>query len=163
MKIKVDNLYQHVDGDFYCLLSEDAPLKCPVSEDWLPGVIYTGTDNRMRSTSLLRWKDRFDPVAEYTGEDEAVLSMIRRTNPGSTDFDFIRVFESWHESEVNLTGQMLELAVAAVMEKWGDALGVPMSDGMSLTITTEDLQRVAQNYEIERVPEPHGFTFKIRK
>jgi hypothetical protein len=68
---------------------------------------------------------------------------------------------------------MLELAVAAAVQKYewpGHLVDAPARFGsegnpesVELTITTEDLQRVVQNYEIERVPEAHGFTFKIRK
>lgn len=163
MTIKVENLYEHADGGFYCILSDAAPMKCPVTGDWLDGVIYMGTDGVMRSTSRTRWDERFSPVAEYTGDDEQVLMMVRRANPGNMDFDFLRVFESWHESEMGITGHMLELAVAAVMEKWGEAVGVPMTEGAELTILTEDLQRIVQTYEIERVPIPHGFTFRVSK
>lgn len=163
MSITVNNLYEHADGGFYCILSDAAPMKCPVTGDWLDGVIYMGTDGVMRSTSRARWDERFAPVAEYTGDDEQVMMMVRRANPGNVDFDFLRVFESWHESEMGITGHMLELAVAAVMEKWGEAVGVPLDEGAELTILTEDLQRVVQTYEIERVPIPHGFTFRISK
>lgn len=162
MKIKVDNLFHHADGGFYCLLSDSAPMKCPVTGDWLDGVIYTGIDGVMRSTSRARWDERFSPVAEYTGDDEQVLMMIRRTNPGSADFDFLRVFESWHESEMGITGHMLELAVATAMDKlcnWS----VDQSAPAELTILTEDLQRVLQTYEVERVPIPHGFTFRLSR
>lgn len=171
--MSVDNLYQHADGDFYCLLSEDAPMKHPDSGDWLPGVIYTGTDNQMRSTTRARWDERFVAVAEYTGDDESVMSMIRRCNPGNTDFDFVRVFESWHESEMNITGSMLELAVAATLErthldphKGKPIFLVPNErhyDSVKLTITTEDLQRVLQTYDITKEAIPHGFVFHIRK
>lgn len=163
MTIAVNNLYEHADGGFYCILSDAAPMKCPVTGDWLDGVIYMGTDGVMRSTSRARWDERFAPVAEYAGDDEQVLMMVRRANPGNVDFDFLRVFESWHESEMGITGHMLELAVAAVMEKWGEAVGAPMDEGAEITISTEDLQRVVQTYEIERVPIPHGFTFRIAK
>lgn len=170
MTIKVENLYEHADGGFYCILSDAAPMKCPVTGDWLDGVIYMGTDGVMRSTSRARWDERFAPVAEYTGDDEQVLMMVRRANPGNMDFDFLRVFESWHESEMGITGHMLELAVAAAMERffWNDSFATAYSqsaDGKELevTISTEDLQRVVQTYEIERVPIPHGFTFKVRR
>ena len=162
MSIKVENLYEHADGGFYCILSDAAPMKCPVTGDWLDGVIYMGTDGVMRSTSRARWDERFAPVAEYTGDDEQVLMMVRRANPGSMDFDFLRVFESWHESEMGITGHMLELAVAAAMEKlcnWS----VDDANPAELTISTEDLQRVVQTYEIERVPIPHGFTFRVTR
>ena len=155
MSIKVENLYEHADGGFYCILSDAAPMKCPVTGDWLDGVIYMGTDGVMRSTSRARWDERFSPVADYTGDDEQVIMMVRRANPGNVDFDFLRVFESWHESEMSITGHMLELAVAAAMEKLG---GVT-----ELTITTEDLQRIVQTYEVERVPIPHGFTFRVSR
>lgn len=167
MTIKVNNLYEHPDGGFYCILSDAAPMKCPVTGDWLDGVIYMGTDGVMRSTSRARWDERFSPVAEYSGDDEQVLMMVRRANPGDVDFDFLRVFESWHESEMGITGHMLELAVAATMEKWAGAIdGMDIfekGEGFEITITTEDLQRVVQTYEVERVPQPHGFTFRMSK
>lgn len=160
--MKADNIYEHADGGFYCLLSPQTPLKHPDTGEWLPGVTYTGTDGLMRSTTQTRWDERFTSVAEYTGDDESVMQMIRRCNPGDRDLDFVAVFESWHESEMGITGHMLELAVGVAMEKlanWPVTLGEPIS----LTIGTEDLQRVLQNYEIERVPEAHGFTFVMRK
>jgi len=172
MSIKVENLYEHADGGFYCILSDAAPMKCPVTGDWLDGVIYMGTDGVMRSTSRTRWDERFSPVAEYAGDDEQVIMMVRRANPGNVDFDFLRVFESWHESEMGITGHMLELAVAAATEVFMEALSgsrdparleFPEDESVHLTIRTEDLQRVVQTYEIERVPQPHGFTFVIRK
>lgn len=167
MSIKVENLYEHADGGFYCILSDAAPMKCPVTGNWLDGVIYMGTDGVMRSTSRARWDERFAPVAEYTGDDEQVLMMVRRANPGNMDFDFLRVFESWHESEMGITGHMLELAVAATVERFANVFPAsPIEFGRgswSLTITTEDLQRVAQNYEIERIPEGRGFRFVMRK
>lgn len=168
MTIKVNNLYEHADGGFYCILSDAAPMKCPVSGDWLDGVIYMGTDGVMRSTSRARWDDRFSPVAEYAGDDEQVLMMVRRANPGEVNFDFLRVFESWHESEMGITGHMLELAVGVVAERFASLYpalpeGVQDPDNMRLTITTEDLQRFVQTYEVERIPQPHGFTFVMRK
>jgi len=166
MGIQVSNLFLHSDGGYYCLLNADAPLKHPDSGEWCKGVIYMGIDGQMRSTTLHRWATRFEPVADYTGDDEAVLRMIRRANPGSVDLDFVRIFESWHESEMNITGQMLELAVGATILDMMDGFaraGLEAGEPYELTITTEDLQQVVQNYEIERVPEPHGFKFVVRK
>ena len=171
---RVDNLFTHTDGGFYCLLNDDAALKEPTPVGvWHDGVIYMGADGKMRSTTKARWLDRFTPVAEYTGDDESVLSMIRRCNPGDRDLDFISVMESWHESEMGVTGHMLELAVAAVIQKYewpGHLVDAPSrygedgnSDHVELTIMTADLQRIAQQYRIERVPIPHGFTFHMRK
>lgn len=174
-KIHVDNLYEHADGGLYCLLSDDSALKTPDDGgDWCAAVIYIGVDQKLRATVKRRWEERFRQIPCYEGEDEDVMSMIRRANPGDSDLDFIRVMESWHESEINITGHMLELAVAAVIEKYewprsfADApsrFGPPgeKPENVEMTITTEDLQRVLQTYEIERVPEPHGFTFKMRK
>lgn len=169
MSIKVENLYEHADGGFYCILSDAAPYKDRTTGDWLDGVIYMGTDGVMRSTTRERWDERFSPVAEYTGDDEQVLMMVRRANPGNVDFDFLRVFESWHESEMGITGHMLELAVVATMEKlaaemnWRFEDRVDTEAGFELTISTEDLQRVVQTYEVERVPIPHGFTFRVTR
>lgn len=174
MTVQVSNLYEHPDGGYYCLLSDANPGKDPTTGDWVPGVIYMGTDGVMRWTSRARWDERFTPVAEYTGDDEQVLMMVRRANPGEPSFDFLRVFESWHESEMGITGHMLELAVAAVVEKtvWpGEGGSIAIQHGEAfgdhvmaeVTIRTEDLQRIVQTYEIERVPIPHGFTFRITK
>lgn len=168
MTIQVSNLYEHPDGGYYCLLSDANPGKDPTTGDWVPGVIYMGTDGVMRWTSRSRWDERFTPVAEYTGDDEQVLMMVRRANPGEPSFDFLRVFESWHESEMGITGHMLELAVAVTVERFASLYpalpdGVQDPDKLRFTIRTEDLQRIVQTYEIERVPIPHGFTFQITK
>lgn len=168
MKIEVSNLYEHPDGGFYCLLSDANPGKDPTTGKWVPGVIYIGTDGVMRWTSRARWDERFTPVAEYTGEDEQVAMMVRRANPGQPSFDFLRVFESWHESEMGITGHMLELAVAVAVERFASVYpalpqGTEDPSNMKFSISTADLQRVSQTYEIERVPFPHGFTFRISK
>lgn len=175
--MKVDNLFMHADGDLYCLLNGDTSLKEPTPVGlWHDAVIYMGTDMLMRSTLRSRWDERFSPVAEYHGSDEAVLRMIRRANPGAIDLDFVRTFEAWHESEIGITGHMLELAVAAAIERFvwehdplhtpakvfvGGHTGDPVE--VAMVISTADLQRIVQNYEIERVPEPHGFRFVMRK
>lgn len=166
--IRVDNLYRHEDGGLYCLMIPDAPMKHPDSGEWIPGVIYLGKDGQARSTSRARWDDRFTQVSAIHEDklDADEMAMVRRSNPGDSDLDFVRVFESWHESEINITGNMLELAVAAVIEKL--YFDKQTEDGIHdpefrLTIKTEDLQQVLQNYDIQRVPEPHGFQFVMRK
>lgn len=169
--IRVDNLYRHDDGGLYCLMIPDAPMKHPDSGEWIPGVIYLGKDGQARSTSRARWDDRFTQVSAIHEDklDADEMAMVRRSNPGDSDLDFIRVMESWHESEMSITGNMLELAVAAAMVKMAAAMNwsledrLDMKEGFALTIKTEDLQQVLQNYEIKRVPEPHGFTFEMRK
>jgi hypothetical protein len=173
--IRADNLFEHVDGGHYCLLIPNAPMKNPATGEWVPGVVYTGPDGVIRSTSQERWDERFTPVAEVSPNDlnEAELMMVRRSNPGDVDFDFLRVFESWHESEMGVTGHMLELAVAAAVQKYewpGHLVEAPARFGpegdpesVEITITTEDLQRVVQTYEIERVPVSHGFTIRIKR
>lgn len=163
--IRVDNLYRHEDGGLYCLMIPDAPMKHPDSGEWIPGVIYLGKDGQARSTSRARWDDRFTQVSAIHEDklDADEMAMVRRSNPGDSDLDFIRVFESWHESEINITGNMLELAVAATIKQLAPSLLVDSPEGTSLTIQTSDLQDVLQNYEIERVPEPHGFRFVMRK
>lgn len=168
MTIKVSNLYEHADGGFYCILSDATPGKDDATGEWREGVTYMGTDGVMRWTSRVRWDQRFSPVAEYDGDDEQVLMMVRRANPGKMEFDFLRVFESWHESEMSITGHMLELAVAVVVERFATLYpalpdGVQDPTNMRFTISTEDLQRIVQTYEIERVPIPHAFTFRITK
>lgn len=168
MRMKAPNIYQHADGGWYCLLSDDVPYKSEHGH-WLGGVVYMAPDGRMRSTTRDRWEHRFSQMPYYDGDDESVMAMIRRTNPGDTDLDYIRVFESWSESEMDVSGHMLELAVVATMIKLAAAMNwrlddrLDMKEGFGLTIMTEDLQQVAQNYEIERVPLPHGFTFIVRK
>ncbi len=68
---------------------------------------------------------------------------------------------------MGLVGPMLELAVAATLVQWAEnsprSTLMTSDHSFALTITTEDLQQIAQNYEIERVPEPHGFRFLISK
>ena len=162
MNIKVPNLFRHADGGYYCLLSNDAPLKSPHSGNWHDGVIYMATDGKMRSTVKARWEERFEPVAELNTDDSEIISMIQRCNPGS-DFDLGDVFSAWHESEMAITGQMLELAVAATaLRLSGLNLDLP-GVTVKFQITTEDLQRVSQNYEIERVPEANGYSFIVSK
>lgn len=157
------NLFFHEDGGYYCLMSADAPMKHPSSGEWIDGVIYAGTDGQLRSTSRERWDTRFTKVLEYTDGDEQVLMMINRCNPGDRDLDFVRVFESWHESEVNLTSEMLTLAVAASMVIMHHRYkGFEFTD-LELTMMTSDLQDVAKDYEISKDPVPHGFTFRVRK
>lgn len=163
--IRVDNLYRHEDGGLYCLMIPDAPMKHPDSGEWIPGVIYLGKDGQARSTSRARWDDRFTQVSAIHEDklDADEMAMVRRSNPGDSDLDFIRVFESWHESEINITGNMLELAVAAAMLKSHEWVFGEGATSLNLTIGTEDLQRVLQNFDVERVPEPHGFHFVVRK
>lgn len=163
--IRVDNLYRHADGGLYCLLSDDAPMKCPVTGDWLDGVIYTGEDGRLRSTSRARWGERFFPVAEVPESDlsEAQMEMVRRANPGDLDLDWRKVFESWHEVEIGINGHALELAVAATVLKMYDKLCPGEVSRQELTILSSDLQSVLETYEIERVPVPHGFTIRLSK
>lgn len=173
MGIKVDNLFVDSDGYYFCLLSDDARTMIGDADEWFAAVIFTGTDGRMRTTERAVWEVKYKPVADYTGDDESVLALIRRCNPGDRDLDFISIFESWHESEMGVTGHMLELAVAAVIQKYewpGHLVDAPSRygeegnpDHVELTIMTADLQRIAQQYRIERVPIPHGFTFHMRK
>lgn len=170
MTIKVDNLYRHADDGLYCLLSDDVPIKCPETGNWVDGVVYLAADGRMRATSVDRWNDRFTAVTEIAEDKltEEQMAMVRRANPGSLDFDFVQSMESWHESEMSITGQMLELAVAVVVERFAKLYpalpeGTQNPDDMTFTITTEDTQRVLQTYDIERVPVPNGFTFRLTK
>lgn len=163
--IRVDNLYRHADGGLYCLLSDDAPMKCPVTGDWLDGVIYTGEDGRLRSTSRARWGERFAPMAEVpeSALSEPEMAMVRRANPGDLDLDWRKVFESWHEVETGINGHALELAVAATVLKMYDKLCPGEVSHQELTILSSDLQSVLETYEIERVPVPHGFTIRLSK
>lgn len=157
--IRVDNLYRHADGGLYCLLSADTPMKCPVTGDWIEGVVYLASDGKMRSTSRARWGERFSTVAEIHEDEvtEEELAMIRRANPGDLDLDWRKVFESWHEVEIGINGHALELAIAATLVK--------LTDGTDrqITILSSDLQSVLETYEIERVPVPHGFTIRLSK
>lgn len=164
--IRVDNLYLHADGGHYCLLAPEAPMKHPTTGEWIPGVVYTGADGLMRSTSRERWDERFSPVAAIAEEDlnETEMEMVRRCNPGvESGLDFTHTLESWHDSEVGITGHMLELAVAVTALRFGGLDLTKPEVEMAFTITTKDLQEVVQNYEIERIPEAHGFRFKIAK
>lgn len=166
MKIIVNNLYEHPEHGLFCLMVEDTDLRSPHSGAWHDAVIYVGPDGKMHTTTKDHWVRKFTQIPYYSGDDEAVISMIRRTNPGDSDLDFIRIFESWSEAEMDLTGHMLELAVGATILKL--FFDKQTEDGahdprFSLTISTEDLQRVAQNWEIRRVPQAHSFTFEMEK
>lgn len=172
--IRVPNLYRHADGGLYCLLSDDAPMKCPATGDWIDGVIYTAEDGRLRSTSRARWGERFFPVAEIAESDltESEMAMVRRTNPGDLDLDWRKVFESWHEVETGINGHALELAIGAAMASfyWGGATRSHENEAdgwhikaAEITILSSDLQHVLETYEIERVPVPHGFTIRLSK
>ena len=60
------------------------------------------------------------------------------------------------------------LAVAVVVERFASLYpalpeGVQNPDDMRFAISTEDLQRIVQSYEIARQAVPHGFVFHIRK
>ena len=164
--IRVPNLYRHADGGVYCLLSSESPMKHPDSGDWIDGVIYTGCDGVLRSTSRVRWGERFRQVAEITEAEltEAQLQMVRRSNPGelSSGFNFTEVLESWTESETGVVGHMLELAIAATLVKaYQRAYDKPLRTA-DVTLMTSDLQTLLQTYEVERVPIPHGFIVKVR-
>lgn len=169
----IDNLYQHKGSLlFFCLLSDDVLLMDYAKDSFKHGVTLLSSEGQMLTVSSVEFDKHFEKVAEYKGDDEAVMSMIRRANPGQSDFDFIRVFESWHESEINITGQMLDLAIAATVEKfvWRNEPPKLMTlakgggfSGVSVTIMTEDLQHVLQNYDITRTAVPHGYTITIVK
>lgn len=173
--MKADNLYAYQgNGDLYCLVIDDSDYR-GTDGTWEPGVIYVGTDGRMRSTTKARWEDRFKPVAEYAGDDEAVIAMIRRTN--LPEFDLGDVVTAWHESESQITSELLRLMAATVavsgrfndpelpqvVLSWDD----PASDGVlssvALTIQPRDLAYVSANYAIEWEPDQKGYRFSIRK
>ena len=158
MRMRADNLYIHADGGFYCLLSDDFSVKTDdPGTGWVAGVAYIGTDGRMRATSRTRWADRFTRVAEYNGEDESVFAMIRRANPGDSDFDFMQVMAKWHESEMATTVQMLELAIAAT----AFIVAPRRFDNLRITVTPADLRAVLETFEVERVSAGDGFSIRL--
>lgn len=166
--IRVPNLYRHADGGLCCLLSDDAPLKEPTPVGiWHDGVIYLSTDGRMRSTTKARWGERFFPVLEIREDEvnEDEMAMIRRANPGDVDLDFRSAMESWHEAEIGVQSNMLELAVAVVMSAFAPLAEQidPDDKTLEMTIRSSDLQRVLETYEIERVPLEDGFTLRLKK
>lgn len=179
--MEVDNLYEHLgtpEGDegLYCLVIDDAPLKNPINGIWMPGVIYIGRDGKMRSCTQERWKQRFKPVAEYTGSDEETIAMIRRTQP--SEFDLGDVIGAWHEANVTQTAELLQLMAATVASvgrfadnnlpeldlKWdmnGDA-----PEGVrevSFTILPRDLAYVSREYTVDAEEIDGGYRFTIRK
>ncbi len=153
-------VFTHADGGSYALLMDGIAIKDDSTAQWVDGVLYVSAeDQQIRATSLARWHERF-LGAEYDGEDADVLAMLRRANPHDTGFDFIRVFESWGESEASLTAVLLDLAIAATMIK----LGAATVEGKGeLTITTADLRGISETYEVERVESASGWTIKIRR
>lgn len=167
----VGNLYLHADGGYYCLLSDDAPMKHPDTGDWLEGVIYTGVDHQLRSTTKARFAERFVPVAVYGGDDEAVEAMIRRCNP-ELDFDMADVWAAWNEAESAQTASLIEIAVASVLagHGWTEAgiKVVPEWDGdrlvsMSVNLSPSDFRRILAGFEIERKPVAAGYQFTVTK
>jgi len=179
--MKIDNLYEHLgtpEGEegLYCLVIDDAPLKNPINEIWMPGVIYIGRDGRMRSCTRECWEKRFKPVAEYTGNDELTLAMIRRTQP--TEFDIGDVIGAWHESNVSQTAELLQMMAAAVGAvgrfsdehlpkldlKWDEEGG--QTTGLrevSFTILPRHLAYVSSHYVVEAVETDGGYKFTISK
>lgn len=166
--IRVPNLYRHADGGLYCLLSDDVPLKEPTAVGvWHDGVVYLADDGRMRATTQERWHERFYEVAEIAESEltEAQMAMIRRANPGDPDLDFRSAMESWHEAEIGVQSNMLELTVAVVMSAFAPLAEQidPDDKTLEMTIRSSDLQRVLETYEIERVPLEDGFTLRLKK
>ena len=169
--MNVTNLYRHADGGFYCLLSEDAPMKHPDSGEWLSGVIYTGIDQQMRSTTTQRWNERFSSFPAERIDDEQVWAMIRRCN--ASEFTYDDVFASWHESETAIQAELLELALCASLVAVGydDPAGpsiVSEWDGterksITMTVKPEHFQHILQNYTITRDPVDGGYTLTITK
>lgn len=167
----ITNLYQHADGGFYCLLSNDAPGKHPETGEWVSGVIYTGEDQQMRWTHTLRWMDRFTPVAEYKGDDDQIKAMIRRCNP--EEFDMADVWAGWHDTEMAMNSEVIQLSIAVVLAAaiWTDDQ-LPRRDikwdgkrpiSAALTIGPEHLQHVLQNYKVEREARQPGYRITIAK
>lgn len=173
--MKIDNLYEHADEGYYCKLAEGL-LKDPATGDWGPSVVYTGSrepSNVMLTTTEERWKERFNPVAEYTGDDEDVLAMIRRCNP-DPDFKMEDVWASWHEAESAINSEVIELAVCAIIASFA----FNDSSGMSFVLTRDNvghpavaritlkaahLRNILLNYEIKREPCEDGYIFSLRK
>lgn len=169
-KLYLDNLYRRKrePGDLVCLLIPDASaLGITDKHPALPSVVFATEGTGIQTTYKTDFDARFEKVEEVAVADlsEAQLKMIRRANPGDMDLDFIKVFEGWSESEANMTGHMIELAVGHVMSLfWHLKEEIDPSDNeLELTIKTEDLQSFLQNYEVTRTPLPHGFKFKITK
>lgn len=155
-----NTVYTHADGGTYALLMGGVPIKDDATGDWLEGVLYVAAaDEQIRATSLARWQERFTS-SEYEGDDPDVLAMLRRANPGDSEWDFIRVFESWGEKEANLTAVLLDLAIAVTMLKCGAASTT--GEG-TLTVTTADLRDISEQYDIEREESASGWTIKISR
>lgn len=153
-------VYLHADGGTYALLVSGIAIKDDATGNWVDGVLYVGTeDEQIRATSLARWQERFTSV-QYTGDDPAVLAMLRRANLSDSGFDFIRVFESWGEREANLTAVLLDLAIAATMHKCGAA---QVNGEGEVTITSADLRDISERFEIEREEIANGWTLRVKR
>lgn len=154
-----NTVYTHRDGGTYVLLMAGVAIKSDFSGKWEESVLYLSLeDDQIRGTSLARWQERFTS-SEYEGDDAATLALLRRANPGDSEWDFIRVFESWGEKEANLTAVLLDLAIAATMVKCGAA----SVDGTgSLTITAADLRDISEDWTISREESAGGWTITIK-
>lgn len=169
--MRADNLFLHTDGGYYCLLSDDAPMKRPDTGDWIPGVVYTGVDQKLRSTATSRWLERFAKVAEYDGDDEEVLAMIRRCNP--EPFALGDILDTWQALESQVNAEVLELMAATVAASriWTDP-NLPVFDmnmkgnrivSVAFTVEPRHLAYTLQNYQVEREPDGRGYRFIVRK
>lgn len=176
--MKADNLFRYKGGydsdglddkSLYALVLPDSDYR-GTDGVWEPGVVYAGIDGRIRSTTRARWDERFEPVAEYTGESEDVIAMIRRTQPRE-EFDLGDVITAWHESESATTSELLRLMAAtlALAGRFKDEKlpeidlhwDTPISDGaltgVSFVVEPAHLAYVSANYEIEIEPRENGY------
>jgi len=168
-KLYIDNLYRQCaePRDLCCLLITDS--RHWESGNTYPSVVITHPTGSINTMLKDDFDDLYEKIEEVAVADltEDQLRMIRRANPGDNDLDFIKVFEGWGESEANMTGHMIELAVGSAVVKLASMMNWRLDERVNmpfeLTIKTEDLQSFLQNYEVERVPMPHGFTFRISK
>lgn len=168
-KLYLDNLYRQCaePRQLCCLLISDARHHEEGNKHSSVVVaLPTGDIRTMYKDDFEDWYEKIEEIA-VADLNEEELKMVRRANPGDPDMDFIKVFESWGESEMNMTGHMLELAVGSTMMLIIEAMGwpetLPPDEGFSLTIKTDDMQRFLQNYEVSKLALPHGFTYEIKK
>ncbi len=169
--MSIENLFEHADGGFYCLLVLDAPMKHPSTGEWIDGVVYMGSDGKVRSTSLERFAERFTKIDKYEGDDPEVEAMIRRCNPES-DFAMEDVWASWHEAESKQTYAIVELAVASTLiaHGWNDSgliRSLEWDDkkliSSSIELTQSDMARILATYDVETTPVADGYRFKVSK
>ncbi len=109
--------------------------------------------------------DGYDGVPPRVVEEiNELAGAVSAALPDNAGTDFIRLMETWTESQTNLTAALLDMAICVMLTKMR-AIQDPLTpDGsMSVTITSVELRAIAEQYHWERTEEPGSWTIKLQK